>query len=282
MQPEQTLEENAPATQATETPTPANTPLALPAPFEPSPALQAERDAYLRQAQSEANYWAWRGTKHPEPPPRTPTQVAEAEAKLQSDRAAKAQALAQHLAAPSEPILNPPLPLTPIQERAIPLLIQGLSDPQVARQIGVHRNTVNRWRLFDPVFIARLNRARDAVWANSLDALRSLLPDSVNILAETIRADDHPARLRAAIQLLKIAGTSRLAPRIGPVTTHDVLFDRALRTQRQTCAPGELHLNSPPGNEELDAEMRDAARHIHDPSELTPEDAPQTTKVAAI
>jgi DNA-binding CsgD family transcriptional regulator len=52
------------------------------------------------------------------------------------------------------------------QVKALSLLAQGLSDSAIARRLGLHRMTINRWRLFDPIFASRLNR------------LRSLLPRS--------------------------------------------------------------------------------------------------------
>src|SRR5437867_94222 len=50
--------------------------------------------------------------------------------------------------------------LSPQQERAIDLLMQGRSDHAVAQAVNVRRQTVCDWRNHNPAFIAELNRRR--------------------------------------------------------------------------------------------------------------------------
>jgi len=56
-----------------------------------------------------------------------------------------------------------PKNLRPRQQQAIDLLALGRTDAEVAEQVGVTRITVAEWRLYDPVFVAALNRKREEV-----------------------------------------------------------------------------------------------------------------------
>lgn len=49
------------------------------------------------------------------------------------------------------------------QYRAIPLILEGKTDTEVAEAVGVSRSTVNIWKNQDPNFIAELNRERTAI-----------------------------------------------------------------------------------------------------------------------
>jgi hypothetical protein len=152
--------------------------------------------------------------------------------------------------------------LTPIQLQAISLLITGLSDSAVAKKLSINRKTINRWRLFDPLFASRLNRMRKAIWANTIDRLRSLLPKSVAILAKALASDNTSHQLRAAIQLLKIAGASRLAPRTGPDNANDILVERCQQHRRLEHDPVVLRKLGPPNEDDLYELHRHLLEHI--------------------
>ena len=62
------------------------------------------------------------------------------------------------------------------QLNAIDHLVHGATDQETAEAVGVHRVTVTRWRNYDVVFQAELNRRRREVWQVSTDRLRALLP----------------------------------------------------------------------------------------------------------
>ncbi|HUT93034.1 MAG TPA: hypothetical protein VMY37_26455 [Thermoguttaceae bacterium] len=49
------------------------------------------------------------------------------------------------------------------QQQAIDLLALGRTDAEVAEQVGATCITVVEWRLYDPVFVAALNRKREEV-----------------------------------------------------------------------------------------------------------------------
>lgn len=163
--------------------------------------------------------------------------------------------------APTHPSKKPRT-LSTLQLRALPFLAQGLPDAEVARRVDVHPRTINRWRLFDPLFASRLNRIRHAVWANTLDHLRSLLPDALAVLATALRGGDERTRLRAAFLLLKVSGTSRLASRVGPDNTTDILLERIAAHRRRRYSPAELQQLDPPSDTELDDFESFLLRHI--------------------
>jgi hypothetical protein len=124
--------------------------------------------------------------------------------------------------------------------------------------------TINRWRLFDPIFASRLNRLRKAIWANTLDRLRSLLPRSLWVLSCALKSTEQHVRLRAAIQLLKIAGASRLAPRIGPDNTFEALAERIQRERALENHPSVLRQLDPPASWELEQTHAALLKHIAD------------------
>lgn len=91
------------------------------------------------------------------------------------------------------------------QKNAIDLLVTGLSDREVAEKLGVRRETVTRWRLYNPDFRIELDRARYALWGECADKMRSLLPKALRIVNEGLDEKYLPYRLKVALSILKIA-----------------------------------------------------------------------------
>ena len=50
------------------------------------------------------------------------------------------------------------------QKNAIDLLIVGQTDGEVAKTIGISRQTINQWKNQDAVFVAEMNRKRKNIW----------------------------------------------------------------------------------------------------------------------
>ena len=119
------------------------------------------------------------------------------------------------------------------QERAIGLLLAGASDREVAGAVGVTRQTVNAWRNHNDVFIAELNRRRADLWETTMDSLRRLVRDAVEVLADELRGDDKRLRHQAAVAVLRAAGLpdTRLLRPTGPTDPQHVAADRALREE---------------------------------------------------
>jgi hypothetical protein len=63
--------------------------------------------------------------------------------------------------------------LSDAQRKAIGLLVEGQRDGQAAQEVGVHRVTVTRWRLYNPAFQAALNLRRRQICEESKSRIRT-------------------------------------------------------------------------------------------------------------
>jgi hypothetical protein len=165
-------------------PDPSSTARALPAPASDQPLLQNVEKCYNSAAEP-------RLVEAPEFP-ETPF--------APDDKLTSQQLLKRHTK-----------PLSPQQLTAIDLLITGRSDARTAAAIDVARVTVTRWRLYNHVFQAELNRRRHEVWGAAADRLRATLSKAVRLFQSQLRSKDEFTAFRAARALLQIAGSSRLA-----------------------------------------------------------------------
>lgn len=98
--------------------------------------------------------------------------------------------------------------LTIPQRNAIDLLAAGLTDPTVARRVGVSRTTVTKWRLFDPLFKAELDRVRHIQWGAARDVLSAVVPTAINSIRQQLAYA--PNRGRLALDLITRAGVMGL------------------------------------------------------------------------
>jgi hypothetical protein len=124
------------------------------------------------------------------------------------------------------------------QLSAIDLLAAGKTDQEAADLLQLHRTTVTKWRLYDPVFQAALNRRRAEVWGAAADRLRSLIPKALDALAAALEDSAHPGRLKAAAELLRLAPPTGSALDIGPTDPEQIV--RGIVRQRRSAAPGPL------------------------------------------
>ena len=88
------------------------------------------------------------------------------------------------------------------QLNAIDLLVTGKCDREVAEAVGVSRQTVTGWRLYNPYFQAELNRRRKEVWGAAVDRFRSLLLEAVAAVEKAIKQGD----AKTALEVLRMAG----------------------------------------------------------------------------
>lgn len=73
------------------------------------------------------------------------------------------------------------------QLNAIDLITAGLRDKEVAELVGVARETVTRWRLYNPKFQAELFRRRHEVWSSCTDKIRCIFLEALNSLDSTLK-----------------------------------------------------------------------------------------------
>ncbi len=95
--------------------------------------------------------------------------------------------------------------LSPKQGTAISALAMGLSDRAAAEHAGVHRVTVTRWRLHDDTFRAAYTERLTSIWTDAAEHLRTLVPQAVDTLHHLLECGDDRTRLRAAVEILKLA-----------------------------------------------------------------------------
>jgi hypothetical protein len=124
------------------------------------------------------------------------------------------------------------------QLSAIDLLAAGKTDQEAADLLNLHRTTVTKWRLYDPVFQAALNRRRAEVWGAAADRLRSLIPKALDALAAALEDPANPNRVKAAAELLRLAPPTGSALAIGPTDADQIV--RGIVRERRSATPGVL------------------------------------------
>ena len=88
------------------------------------------------------------------------------------------------------------------QYQAIDLILQGMTDEEVASRIGISRQTVNKWKNKNPAFIAELNRRRKEIHDASRDKLIRLASKAIDTLEQEVEAGNW----KVALEILKMAG----------------------------------------------------------------------------
>ncbi len=124
--------------------------------------------------------------------------------------------------------------LTVTQRNAIDLLVSGLTDPTVAKRVGVSRTTITKWRLYDPLFQFELDRLRRKTWSPTTDGLRAVMPDALNSIRRQLTFGPNPGHfaldviLKAGVMGRRYSGDLATAG-IGPTTPEEVLDEEVLR-----------------------------------------------------
>src|SRR5262249_10187699 len=117
------------------------------------------------------------------------------------------------------------------QQAVIELLSTGKTDQQAAETLSLPAERVTKWRLYDPIFQAALNDRSAEVWQASIDRLRSILPQALNTLVEELSRADNPNRCKLALDILRLAKLSDIAPQ-GPADP-ETIVRQAVDWERQ-------------------------------------------------
>ncbi len=72
------------------------------------------------------------------------------------------------------------------QRAAIPLILAGRSDVEVAEQVGVARETICRWKSTNHFFIGALNAERISLWEAAEDRLLGLADKAVCVIEQEL------------------------------------------------------------------------------------------------
>jgi len=96
--------------------------------------------------------------------------------------------------------------LRPKQEAALELAAAGVRDAEIARQVGVTRQSVNRWRNQDSTFIRTLEERRLAMRDEQMARLSDLLDLAMDVIEGELRGEDARGKRQAALAVLKVSG----------------------------------------------------------------------------
>jgi hypothetical protein len=99
--------------------------------------------------------------------------------------------------------LSQHLRLTPRQRAAIPQIVAGATDTDVAVKLGLARETVSRWRT-NPRFAKALQGARTQALTEALAELRGIALDAVRALRAAIGSKNEAIRVKAALAVLRL------------------------------------------------------------------------------
>jgi len=179
-----------------------------------------------------------------------------------------------------DPTLNPRQllaanikPLTPQQLLAIDLLLAGRSDTKAAAILNLHRVTITRWRLYNHVFQAELNRRRQETWGQAADRIRHILSKAVRVFQKQIASQDQQISFRAARALLQLAGSSHLvappSPALAPTDPSGVLELHARKLHVELASVDPRH--DPLYDDDMALALRSLMhKNASDPLPLTP------------
>jgi transposase-like protein len=91
------------------------------------------------------------------------------------------------------------------QHYAIELLLIGKSDVEIAELVGVESNIIWQWRNQNPEFIIATSALRAAAWSGSVERLKRLMEQALDVVEKAVARDDEIA----AITLLQALGWQR-------------------------------------------------------------------------
>jgi hypothetical protein len=92
------------------------------------------------------------------------------------------------------------------QEKALELMLRGINDNEVAKTIGVTRQTISNWRHHDTVFIDTFEEARRALREKHRDSINGLVDKAIGVLEKAMEDEDPKTRVQAAKLVLSMAG----------------------------------------------------------------------------
>jgi len=94
--------------------------------------------------------------------------------------------------------------LTMRQEQALEMMLEGVSDGDIAQKIGVTRQTVNNWRNNDYHFRFMLSQRRLQVWEKRRDEMADLYQEAMTVVRKELKSRNAKTRFKAAAQILKM------------------------------------------------------------------------------
>ena len=95
------------------------------------------------------------------------------------------------------------------QQKAINLFLAGMNDTDVAEELGLARQTVNKWRNKNQNFGAKLEQQQRELNKESRQKLSGLVSRSVEVLGQSLESENERIRQSTAVHVLKATGFYR-------------------------------------------------------------------------
>ena len=95
------------------------------------------------------------------------------------------------------------------QELALALMMQGLTDTQIARELGVTRQTLYNWRHLDGQFMDALEERKSMLRDLAQESLLELTGDAIQAIRDSLASTDERIRLQAARLVLGMTKTEK-------------------------------------------------------------------------
>ena len=92
------------------------------------------------------------------------------------------------------------------QQKAINLFLAGMNDTEVAEELGLARQTVNKWRNKNQNFGAKLEQQQRELNKESRLQLSGLVSRSVQVLGQSLESENERIRQSTAVHVLKATG----------------------------------------------------------------------------
>ncbi len=97
--------------------------------------------------------------------------------------------------------------LTPQQEAAVAMVLDGKSDGEISELLKLRRQTVNEWRNHHTAFRFELKLRREQTWETQQKKLSQLVEKALDLLGEYLEHENEQVRLMAALYLLRLPAT---------------------------------------------------------------------------
>ena len=92
------------------------------------------------------------------------------------------------------------------QQKAINLFLAGMNDTDVAEELGLARQTVNKWRNKNQNFGVKLEQQQRELNKESRQQLSALVSRSVEVLGQSLESENERIRQSTAVHVLKATG----------------------------------------------------------------------------
>lgn len=131
------------------------------------------------------------------------------------------------------------------RDRAVELIVSGRTSSEVAKELGIHRATVNGWR-HEPEFAEQLRALQDEIRTGVYDRLVGGADDALSVLRDLMLDEDESGftRLGAVKLWLELIGLHKQSPAQAPQPTEEVETEADLDAVLDAIPPSilERHL----------------------------------------